>query len=354
MSQTGSTMVSVVMSVFNGEAFLAEALESVLDQTFADFEFLIVDDGSHDGTAEILQTFSDRDRRIRILNQDNRGLAVSLSRGISEACGRYVARMDADDISMPDRFAKQVAYLDRHPSVGVVGGAVLQIDTDGKPCGAIELPTDSERIRSQIARQSPIAHPTAMIRRKILDDVGAYRSAFRYAQDYDLWLRISEKAELANLPEVVLRYRIHDHNVSRKHLLGKLESVLLAQASARARSRGTEDFVNGISGFPDDFVDRCLLADESQDWLEAEAGPVMAARMAAAGDLGATNQWMTAVMVADKRGQVRRMLIEELVSAGRRSVSRGRVGDGLRFLAWAFRLRPSRALKSLIAAAFSR
>lgn len=342
-------MVSVVMSVFNGEAFLAEALESVLDQTFLDFEFLVVDDGSRDGTAEILRTFADRDRRIRILDQDNRGLAVSLSRGVSEACGRYVARMDADDICLPDRFARQVAFLDRHPAVGVVGGAVQQIDSDGKPQDVIIMPTESDVIRGQLARRSPIAHPTAMIRRDLLAEVGAYRSAFRYAQDYDLWLRIGERAEIANLPDIVLRYRVHDGNVSRKHLLAKLEAVLLARASARARGRGAEDPADGLDGFPGDFIDRCLAAGESQGWIDAEAGPVMAARMAVAGDPRATRRWISAVLSGDHRGQVRRMLIEHLVGAGRRSLSLGRIGDGLRFLGYALRLRPSRALKSLVA-----
>lgn len=348
MSDIAPPTISVLMSVFNGEAFLTEAVESIRDQTFSDFEFLIVDDGSVDGTAGILDFQASRDSRVRLLRQENRGLIAALNRGVSEARGRYIARMDADDVAMPDRLAKQVAYLDERPSVGVLGGAVLRIDSEGREFGVVPSITDSQAILSFLDDNSPIAHPTAMIRRELMDAIGAYRPAFLHAEDYDLWLRISERAEIANLSDVLLRYRVHSGNISRKYLYEKSTSVLLARASARARSRGGNDPADALDRFPDDFLQRFVQVGESRDWLEREGAPVLAARAAERGDLTAARRWLRITRTVRLKGQKRRMLVEHLVGQMRRKMAAGNIFLGCYFFYWAVRLRPTRAFKALV------
>ena len=238
--------VTVLLPVYNARAFVAEAVRSVLDQTFGDFELVAIDDGSTDGSAEVLSTIADP--RLRILRQENRGLIATLNRGIAEATGELIARMDADDISLPDRFAKQVAYLDAHPKVVAVGGAA-QFFTDAGPQDfVLRHPNDPAAIRQALAKDSAIVHPTAMIRRDALTGIGGYRRAFVDAEDYDLWLRLAEKHDLANLDDVVLHYRVHAGQVSVRKACQQALSKLGCQAAARLRRERGSD--------PADSVDR--------------------------------------------------------------------------------------------------
>ena len=206
--------VSVVMSVYNGEKYLSEAVESILGQTFGDFEFIIVDDGSMDGSAQILAEHAARDGRIRVLSQENRGLTKSLNTAISHARAPLIARMDADDIALPGRFEKQVAAFDANPRLVGLGTAVATF-TDGSAnrrtrgviCGA-------EAIQSALETRNVMNHPSAMIRAEALRDIGGYREKFVTSQDYDLWLRLAETGDLDNLKETLLRYRVHGGRTS--------------------------------------------------------------------------------------------------------------------------------------------
>jgi glycosyltransferase involved in cell wall biosynthesis len=238
---SSSPLVSVVMSVFNGEQFLAEAVDSILNQSFRDFEFIVINDGSTDSSGAILDSYQKKDSRLRVYQQENRGLVESLNRGCSLAQGQYVARMDADDISLRDRLSWQVSWMGKHPEVGVVGGAVQIIGTKGKPKTTYRHPTANHEIRSKLPKFSPIWHPTAFMRTDVFISTGGYRALFRDAEDYDLWFRIAERAQLANLDLVVLKYRVHPGQVSRRKIEQQTLSILAVQAAAASRRNGNPD-----------------------------------------------------------------------------------------------------------------
>jgi glycosyltransferase involved in cell wall biosynthesis len=208
--------ITVLMPVFNGGRFLREAVESILRQTFGDFEFLIVNDGSYDDTADILKEY--RDPRIRVVhNEENLGLVASLNRGIDLAGGEYVARMDCDDISLPVRLARQVEYLDAKPSCAVVAVMVKMIDEDGIECGDW---VDDRRTPSfaKICRFLPkancIAHPGVMIRKSVLTGY-RYNKSQCASEDYDLWLRMcADGLVIDKIAEPLLRYRINPGSVT--------------------------------------------------------------------------------------------------------------------------------------------
>ncbi len=200
--------VSVVMSVYNAAAFLTEAVQSVLAQTFTDFEFLIVNDGSSDNSAAILAGFTDP--RIKILDQENRGLVASLNRGIEIAAGDYIARMDADDRCTPDRFQLQVNYLDRHPDVALLGGSIATLDHDGNLLAPrVPFPQTHEQIWAAIGRKPWVfCHPAVMYRRQAAIDVGLYHRDFAHAEDTEFFARLMTRFKAANLPDVLLNYRL--------------------------------------------------------------------------------------------------------------------------------------------------
>lgn len=207
--------VSVLMPVYNGARHVRAAIESVLTQRFGDFEFLILDDGSTDATARITASYDDP--RIRLVTGPHRGLCASLNHGLDIARGRYVARMDHDDASRPDRLSAQVRFMDAHSEVGISGGFVRAHFPDGSaprwrfPCKPAEL-------RAGLLFEPGIAHPTAMLRRAALDRHALrYDERWRHVEDWDLWRRAGECFALANLPRVVLEYRVHDARVSAVH-----------------------------------------------------------------------------------------------------------------------------------------
>lgn len=218
--------VSVLMAVYNGRAHLREAVESILNQTLRNFEFIIIDDGSRDGSERILAEYARKDKRIRLIRQKNRGLAKSLNRGIGIAKGEYVARMDADDIAMPERLEIQADYLTAHPLVALCGTYAEEIDGQGRILktrhgnrgplidpGA--LPTRHEDIRNAILRYNPFLHPTVMMRKEVVEKTGGYDESFSLAQDYDLFIRIAGRHRTANLPRKLLRYRRSCNNPAR-------------------------------------------------------------------------------------------------------------------------------------------
>jgi glycosyltransferase involved in cell wall biosynthesis len=202
------------MSVHNGETYLAQALDSILGQSFSSFEFIAVDDASTDDTARILADYAGRDSRICALsNQRNMGLAWSLNHGLKQANGRYIARMDADDISLPLRLEKQFSFMEKHPGVGVIGTAVEIIDAAGQVIGQRLYPPDPIVIRWRLALENPLCHPTVMIRRSLLQDA-PYNSDLKTAQDYDLWCRLGILTRFANLSQPLLRFRKHGANLT--------------------------------------------------------------------------------------------------------------------------------------------
>lgn len=202
--------ISVLMTVYNAEQFLGEAIESVLNQTFKDFELVILDDRSVDSSWEIIQKYAKQDERITaIKNEKNLGGCQNLNKGLKLLKGVYMARHDNDDWSFPDRLEKQFDYLETHPEVGIVGGAIEIVDVDGKRIGKRSYNLSDAEIRKKIFRYSPFAHPLVMIRKSILDRVGCfYDPSFAPADDYDLWFRIGKESKFANLPDTLLKYRM--------------------------------------------------------------------------------------------------------------------------------------------------
>ncbi len=212
--------VSVVMSVYNGEQYLGEAIESILHQTFSDFELIIVDDGSVDGTWGLLTTCAAQDRRIVLIRSaENMGIPRSTNKGLTRARGKYIARTDADDVSLPERLARQVSFLEEHLDVGVLGGAVQIIDGDGNASDIWRFPSEHGVLKWRLCFGSPIMHSTAMMRREVLNRVNGYDVEMEVALDYDLWRRLSLVTRLANLQDVLVWLRTHEDSVTSKHLV---------------------------------------------------------------------------------------------------------------------------------------
>ena len=227
--------VSVVMAVRNGVPYLEQAVDSILAQTFTDFEFVIIDDGSTDSTPEVLQRYQAADRRVRVYHQENMGLTPSLNRGCARARGAYLARMDSDDIAFRQRLEQQVEFLDRHLEVALVGSSVMRIDELGREIKRSTCPTSHAEIVRTLAEYNCFTHPTVMLRKDMLAVVGGYREAYRQAQDYDLWLRLAERYKLANLADPLLYYRVSVGQVSVRDLEQQIISVVGARAAARER-----------------------------------------------------------------------------------------------------------------------
>ena len=200
------------MPVYNAEKYINAAVNSILNQTYRDFEFIIINDGSTDGTLEILKAFAQQDSRIRLISRENKGLVETLNEGLALAKSPLIARMDADDISLPDRFKKQYAYLQQHPDVVVLGGRCIAIDADGDPLTQWNKLTSSKAIHNQHLHSlcgSAIAHPAMMYRANNVQSIGGYRKAAYPAEDLDMLLRIVDEGLLRNLEDVVLKYRVH-------------------------------------------------------------------------------------------------------------------------------------------------
>jgi glycosyltransferase involved in cell wall biosynthesis len=221
--------ISVMMPVYNAERYVGGAIESILNQDFADFELLIINDGSTDGSLEILREYAEQDRRIRLTSRPNVGLAGSRNELLDAARSDLVACMDADDISLPDRLQKQVKYLRKHPDCVLVGSRVMIIDPDGQPLQVMGQHLEHEAIdRALMNGEGQIIYnPSVMFRKQVAQQVGAYRQEFDWAEDLDLILRMAEVGRLANLPEPLLKYREH---------LGKTGHVHVQRQSTGARN----------------------------------------------------------------------------------------------------------------------
>jgi cellulose synthase/poly-beta-1,6-N-acetylglucosamine synthase-like glycosyltransferase len=233
-------LISVVMSVFNGAAFLAEAVESILNQSVRDFEFIIIDDGSTDASGSILESYRQSDSRVRIYTQANQGLVYSLNRGCNLAQGRYIARMDADDVALDSRLGRQMDFMETHPHVALLGGAAEFIDRRGKALRIVRPPTEDRDIRAALLDTSVFLHPTTVFRRDVFVSLGGYRP-ITHAEDYDLWLRFADCAQSANLKDVVLQYRLHPDQVSVRNCREQALGATAARAAAQARQAGRPD-----------------------------------------------------------------------------------------------------------------
>jgi glycosyltransferase involved in cell wall biosynthesis len=234
------TRLSVLMSTYNDEAYICTSVESILNQSYDDFEFVIVDDGSTDATPQILEDYAKRDSRVVILqNERNLGAVPSLNKGLKYCHGRYLARQDGDDFSDPERFAKQIEFLDTHPNVGCVGTQAIRVNSSGESLNTFfldPLPTDNESVQEILLHYSCILGSTVMVRRQSWEKAGYwYTDELGAADDYDLCLRVSETAEVANLSQSLYYYRQHQSSFShrRSHLQALHKAMSLEKALGR-------------------------------------------------------------------------------------------------------------------------
>ncbi|WP_420134699.1 glycosyltransferase [Rhodopseudomonas sp.] len=242
--------VSVILPVRDGQRWLREAVDSVLTQTLTALELLVIDDGSTDATPQILKQCRAADPRLIVLRQQRDGLVAALNRGLAEARAPLIARLDADDIALPARMARQRDYLHAHPDVVLLGGWAEIIDEHGAPRGKQMRPSP-ERLRDTLARKSPFIHPTVMFRAEAARRVGGYRAAFEAGEDYDFWLRLADIGEIAILPELLIRYREHGGSVTRTRELRQIYSARLAKLASAARRAGRPDPSAALTAPPD-------------------------------------------------------------------------------------------------------
>lgn len=222
-------LVTVLMPVYNGEKYLEEAIKSILNQTFKYFEFLIVDDGSTDKSAEIIASFNDA--RIRLeRNEVNLGLIKTLNKGFKLSKGKYIARMDCDDISLPKRLSIQTSFMEKNREIGVCGSWVKIIGL--KQSFISKYPQNHEEARAYLLFNTPFAHPAVIIRKEIIEKYQLeYDENYKHAEDYELWSRIIEHTKISNIPKVLLHYRMHPESASKKN------SSIQAENSNRIRLR---------------------------------------------------------------------------------------------------------------------
>ena len=261
--------VTVLMPVHNAEKHLAEAVESILNQTFSDFELLCVDDGSTDTSPEILARYAGKDDRIRIIrNEKNNGIALSLNRGLKEAHTDLIARMDSDDASLPTRLALQVAFMAANPDVLISSGGMALYETDM----CISLPTDDATIRIHLLWKSPFCHPAVIFRRTPVLEAGGYDTAAIPAEDYELWTRLAAARgwRFANLDTVLLRYRTHPGLKRDGYLAAQREKVLAIAENhlLQLGLAGTELDRDAHAVFTGFGVPETLPGDRLHNWRE--------------------------------------------------------------------------------------
>lgn len=309
-------LVSVVMVVWNADRFLAEAIESILSQTLSEFEFIIVDFGSTDKSRSIISSYAARDSRVKFHTISSCALAEARNAGCFLAQGRYIAIMDADDVSVPDRLKWEVAFMEEHPEFGLLGGATDWVDATGRSLRIDHLPTEDHEIRAALENGCPFCQPAVLIRREAFTLVGGYRAVFAQAEDYDLWLRIAEHFKCANLKQVVLKYRIHPYQISMRKRAQQTLCVLAAQVSASSRRKRIADPLYSI--------------EEITPATLAEVGVSKATQQTAA--VSGYRFWIRTMYAAGEYSVALKAAIEVLQSPDREHVERWQIAD-LRLMA---------------------
>ena len=238
--------ISVLMPVYNGEKYLDEALRSILEQTFSDFEVIIINDGSTDNSLQILERYTQKDQRIRLVSRENRGLVATLNEGLALAKAPLIARMDADDIAYPERFKLQKQFLDENPEVVCTGGYIEMIDYAGRVLTLLTMPLDDQSIQELMLKgHAAIVHPASMMRADTMKAIGGYKEEYKAAEDLDLWLRLGEMGKLANIPQLILRYRFLATSISGSNAALQKQSAYNACKAAWLRRQVNYEFEGG-------------------------------------------------------------------------------------------------------------
>ncbi len=256
--------ISVVLPVYNAARYLESALASVQAQTFRDFEIIAVDDGSTDHSKAILDRIASTDTRLRVISRPNTGIVGALNDALAAARGEFVARMDADDHSLPTRFEKQIAFLRANPKCVCVGSAFLYIDAAGRFIKECSRPTEPAAIERELLSGNGgiIIHPAALFRRAAIEHVGRYRELAQWVEDLDLYLRLAQRGTLANLPDVLFHYRFHEQSVNFTRNQGRHERKLDVLAEAHAARKLPFDRAH----FPPPEVITAISTDDLRDF----------------------------------------------------------------------------------------
>lgn len=243
--------VSVIMPVRNGGRYLKAAVDSILCQTLADIELIAIDDGSTDETQAVLQRFAESDARVTLLSTGGDGIVAALNLGVSACRAPLIARMDSDDIAMPNRLSLQVALMAANPALAGAGSQAIRINAEGREIGPFSVPADASSISDQLLLRNPFIHPTMILRKSAVGAVGGYRSCCAYAEDYDLWLRLAERGALTNLAEPTLWFREHASQTSRKKRLAQRAATALARQLAQRRREGLGEGIGQSQPMPE-------------------------------------------------------------------------------------------------------
>lgn len=265
--ETRGTGVSVIIPTYNGAAFLSHAIESILLQSHRNLELIVVDDGSTDNSAAIADSYARVDGRVRVLRQDQGGEPAAYNAGVANARFALVARLDHDDVALPERLALQVAFLEKHEDIAVVGGAMRYIDGEGTLTGGkLSYPLTPEACHAALAKTTfgPIGNPSAMLRKAAFEKVGGCRTQFRGASDFDLWLRMDEHFKIANLPDFLVDYRLHGSNVTFKKRFDQLVQAQIAMQATLLRRRGLPDPIDGWTSLDLDKLATFPMPDEEK------------------------------------------------------------------------------------------
>ena len=207
--------ISVVMPAYNAEKYIGKSIDSILNQTYGDFEFIIINDGSKDSTKEIILSYSDN-RIVYLENEMNSGIVVTLNKGLEYATGKYIARMDADDIAVAERLEKQIEFMEKNKNVGVLGTGICIFGEDVQEQARV-FTTNPEQLKAELIFNSCIAHPTVMMRSNILKNNGlSYDLEYAGAEDYNLWWKIAKVSQIATIPDLLVKYRIHSSQITKK------------------------------------------------------------------------------------------------------------------------------------------
>jgi glycosyltransferase involved in cell wall biosynthesis len=239
--------VSVLLPMRDAAAFLDAAIGSLRAQVFGDFELLLLDDGSRDASLDIQRRHAAADPRLRLLPGPPMGVAATLNRGLAAARGALIARMDGDDIAEPERLARQVAAMEARPELAVLGTGIAIMDAEGRLFGSYVPSLRAEELREGLLLGNRLAHPTVMMRAAALRELGGYRPLFTACEDYDLWLRLSERHPLGNLPDLLLRHRAHPAQSTQRAGAQRLLEEVAARHAARRRRAGAPDPLHGLA-----------------------------------------------------------------------------------------------------------
>lgn len=263
MSLSEAPLISVLMTVYNAELFLAEACQSLLQQTYPHFEVIAVNDGSSDGSQKILEAFASMDSRFRVVCSQNQGPSSGRNLAFTYAQGELIAIVDSDDICKSNRLEKQLALLQSLPTVKMVGAYYKQIDSKGRTVKSIdELPTDSDSLKEYLHDRNPICHGTVMMSRDIFAEMGGYRPVLHQAEDYDLFLRIIQKYDIALVPEILYCHRIHENSLSTRKRLEQLQMRSFVMQLHRERMDRGVDRLSGKSNTEQVDTLKCFLAED--------------------------------------------------------------------------------------------